>query len=81
MVFWVSVDRRSDAGASRAGVARRAVADGKMAPAIVVTRASDVDPRAPAHRGDENLGQFEKIFRRSRSLASWRYWIAGSVDR
>jgi enterochelin esterase-like enzyme len=32
-----------------------------MAPAIVVMHASDVDPRAPTRRGDQNLGQFEKI--------------------
>jgi enterochelin esterase family protein len=37
------------------------IAEGKMAPAIVVMHASDVDPRAPTRRGDQNLGQFEKI--------------------
>jgi enterochelin esterase family protein len=37
------------------------MADGKMTPAIVVMHASDVDRSTPTRRGDENLGQFEKI--------------------
>ena len=37
------------------------IGDGKMTPAIVVMHASDVDSRTPTRRGDENLGQFEKI--------------------
>ncbi|HEU4892645.1 MAG TPA: alpha/beta hydrolase-fold protein [Vicinamibacterales bacterium] len=37
------------------------IAAGRMAPAIVVMHASDVDSRASTRRGDANLGQFEKI--------------------
>jgi enterochelin esterase family protein len=37
------------------------IADGRMPPAIVVMHASDVDPRATTRRGDDNLGQAEKI--------------------
>jgi enterochelin esterase family protein len=37
------------------------IAESKMVPTIVVMHASDMDPRAPTRRGDENLGQFDKI--------------------
>src|SRR4029079_15317596 len=37
------------------------IAGGLMTPAIVVMHASDVDPRAATRRGDDNLGQLEKI--------------------
>jgi hypothetical protein len=37
------------------------IAEGRIIPAIVVMHASDVDPRATTRRGDDNLGQFEKI--------------------
>jgi len=37
------------------------IAGGRMMPAIVVMHASDVEPRAPTRRGDQNLQQFEKI--------------------
>jgi enterochelin esterase-like enzyme len=37
------------------------IAAKRMTPAIVVMHASDVDPRAPTRRGDQNLGQFERI--------------------
>ena len=37
------------------------IAEGRMTPAIVVMHASDVDTRARARRGDDNLAQFEKI--------------------
>jgi enterochelin esterase-like enzyme len=37
------------------------IAEGRMTPAIVVMHASDVDTRARVRRGDDNLGQFEKI--------------------
>jgi enterochelin esterase family protein len=37
------------------------IAEGRMVAAIVVMHASDVDPQAETRRGDDNLGQFEKI--------------------
>lgn len=37
------------------------IADGRMVPAIVVMHASDVNPRAAARRGDDNLGPLETI--------------------
>ena len=37
------------------------IAEGRMTPAIVVMHASDVITRAATRRGDDNLGQFEKI--------------------
>ncbi len=37
------------------------IAEGRMTPAIVVMHASDVNRRARARRGDDNLGQFETI--------------------
>ena len=37
------------------------IASGRMTPAIVVMHASDVDTRAATRRGDDNLGQLEKI--------------------
>ena len=37
------------------------IAEGRMTPAIVLMHASDVDPRATTRRGDDNLGQFEKV--------------------
>jgi enterochelin esterase family protein len=37
------------------------IATGLMTPAIVVMHASDVDPHATTRRGDDNLGQLEKI--------------------
>ena len=37
------------------------IAGGLMTPAIVVMHASDADPRAATRRGDDNLGQLEKI--------------------
>jgi enterochelin esterase-like enzyme len=37
------------------------IAERTMMPAIVVMHASDVDPRAATRRGDQNLGQLERI--------------------
>jgi enterochelin esterase family protein len=37
------------------------IAEGTMTPAIVVMHASDVDQRATTRRGDQNLGQLERI--------------------
>jgi len=37
------------------------IAEGRMAPAIIVMHASDVDPAARTRRGDDNLRQFETI--------------------
>ena len=37
------------------------IAEGRMAPTIIVMHASDVDPAARTRRGDDNLRQFETI--------------------
>jgi enterochelin esterase-like enzyme len=37
------------------------IAEARMTTAIVVMHASDVDPRAATRRGNDNLGQFERI--------------------
>jgi enterochelin esterase-like enzyme len=51
----------TNGGGSAEVVLDNLIADGRMTPAIVVMHASDVDARAATRRGNDNLGQFEKI--------------------
>ena len=53
--------QRTSGGGSVEALFDNLIASGRMTPALVVMHASDVDTRAATRRGDDNLGQLEKI--------------------